>query len=515
VEVTNTSKIPYFFIEEVGIGSINYTNDLDLSSGADVNAVAEIIYGNVTIQSSVDNRFNSSAVIIMTDLHYLTTPRIYRNGKNCQSSICTLISYKPLSGTLTFNVTEFSSYTTDNNANLSVWDASDPEGGSTTKYVDNDVMFYTNYTDSLTGKIINGTNVNCKIKFNESGVWSLQEDMNFNDTTMIYEYNRSFSFNDTIAWNVDCSGLLAGYEPLNVTDDILILPIPDLIISSLNFLNTSEMFEGELANISLNITNLGSLEALNFFTEIEVSLWNGTKTLNETLLSDKINLSAGSSAIINFTWIGKIGNYIFDGTVDSTNIVIEMNDSNNFFSKNTSVSSWHIFYGDYGYALFISNAVNETLMNWSASSPEASLFYSDVDSTFYPFDLDALSGVGDLADADNALGLSGFADGIVSLFDADNNGIADRTMTLEIAGVDIANIPIINSTNTSSFLTGILWDTNDGASYDGNQDLVFVTVLNMSKVGYYGTYDFEIRVPATLDTLFGVTNVVEKTMEVK
>jgi hypothetical protein len=63
----------------------------------------------------------------------------------------------------------------------------------------------------------------------------------------------------------------------------------------------------------------------------------------------------------------------------------------------------------------------------------------------------------------------------------------------------INSIPIVNSTNSSSFVTGILWDTTGGFNfYSGTQPIVFVTVMNQSQQGAYGIYDYEIAVPAKL-----------------
>ncbi len=62
----------------------------------------------------------------------------------------------------------------------------------------------------------------------------------------------------------------------------------------------------------------------------------------------------------------------------------------------------------------------------------------------------------------------------------------------------ITNVPIVNSTNgTTSFVTGILWDTSDGGTqYNGTQDIVFTSESDTAKQGGRGIYDFEISVPA-------------------
>ena len=63
----------------------------------------------------------------------------------------------------------------------------------------------------------------------------------------------------------------------------------------------------------------------------------------------------------------------------------------------------------------------------------------------------------------------------------------------------INEVPIVNSTNNTNFVTGILWDYGDGGvEYNGTQDIVFITEINKGKQGYNGTVDFEIKIPAAL-----------------
>ena len=46
----------------------------------------------------------------------------------------------------------------------------------------------------------------------------------------------------------------------------------------------------------------------------------------------------------------------------------------------------------------------------------------------------------------------------------------------------IKNITMINSTNSSRFMTGILWDTSDANThYDGTQDLIVITEQNITQ----------------------------------
>jgi hypothetical protein len=85
-----------------------------------------------------------------------------------------------------------------------------------------------------------------------------------------------------------------------------------------------------------------------------------------------------------------------------------------------------------------------------------------------------------------------------------DNGVPKETITKDVYGMDIINIPVVNSTNSTSFKTGILWDYGDGGTtYSGSQDVVFLSIVNKSQQGYNETRDFEIRIPATLGQLSG------------
>ncbi|RLE47581.1 hypothetical protein DRJ25_02070, partial [Candidatus Woesearchaeota archaeon] len=75
-----------------------------------------------------------------------------------------------------------------------------------------------------------------------------------------------------------------------------------------------------------------------------------------------------------------------------------------------------------------------------------------------------------------------------------------QSTNFTVFGRLIQNVPFINSTNSSNFITGILWDsTNDSdGQFSGNETLVFVSKINRNKPGLFGVYDYEIKVPVLL-----------------
>ncbi|MBW2965753.1 hypothetical protein KY342_01465 [Candidatus Woesearchaeota archaeon] len=98
--------------------------------------------------------------------------------------------------------------------NLIIWDETDSgmPYGNQTKYANEQVKFFANYTNS-TGTI---EGANCTINFSDGSGY-----MSWN-TTGFYEYNRSFSSDGTYDWNVTCTySLIFNTANDNVTIDVI------------------------------------------------------------------------------------------------------------------------------------------------------------------------------------------------------------------------------------------------------------------------------------------------------
>ena len=130
---------------------------------------------------------------------------------------------------------------------------------------------------------------------------------------------------------------------------------------------------------------------------------------------------------------------------------------------------------------------------------------SDSDSTIgwtnlHPIGRNLSSGIrtDDFKELDDALNMTTFLDSVNNTFTKNNDPIL--TTSFEVYSTFIDNVSVVNSTNTSSFITGILWDSSDSnpGEYNGTQDIVFITKINNSRQGGFGTYDYEIKVPANL-----------------
>ncbi|MFH1590898.1 MAG: DUF2341 domain-containing protein [archaeon] len=367
-----------------------------------------------------------------------------------------------------------------------------------------DIMIFANVTDDWAMDDvwvnINGTNYTMTSYSGDVFNYS------FNSTGFsVGIHNYTIYANDTVGNNA---------TPLSGNFTI-VLSDADLFIANITFSSYSQI-EGENITIFVNVSNNGSASASDFMVRLNISLFNGSYVFNRSSLSEEQTVAGGDSVIVNFSWIAEIGTFGFLAIADDLENITETYETNNILVRNYSTSSWTIFYGSYNYSIIIDNGEGDIFREWNATTPGGNSFYADADASFQPWNLKPLNGTSDFAEADLALGSTFFADSIAGLFDPDGDDAPDKEVSIEIAGVWVDEVPVVNSTNSSSFRTGLLWDSADGGSeYNGSQDLVLVTVLNASKQGLYGVYDYEVRVPVNLKCLVAGTDLVSRVEELK
>lgn len=136
-----------------------------------------------------------------------------------------------------FTFTGFFTYTSSGNAGLALWDLTDSEGGSWKVYAYGSqlasgpnstatAVFYANYTSLASGQSINGSGVWCNISFYNASGWSSSSSMQFNSSSKLYDYNRTFNSRGYYLWNTTCDGSSQGFTALNATDDINVTNTP-------------------------------------------------------------------------------------------------------------------------------------------------------------------------------------------------------------------------------------------------------------------------------------------------
>jgi len=190
--------------------------------------------------------------------------------------------YGSNSTTFWFNVTHFTGYAggIGFTSNLTIYDSNDTEGGSKIVYQNQQAVFYADYVNSTSGLVIIGAT--CNFTENSSGSWSTPASMDYNATSLLYEYNKSFSLAGTFAWNVTCFGN-SNFDALSANDTIVItsdITAPNLtILSPENRTYTTQ-------NILINLTNSSDAQSVWWY--------NGTANITYTALT-YFNFSEGSN----------------------------------------------------------------------------------------------------------------------------------------------------------------------------------------------------------------------------
>ncbi len=493
----NAGSISNFYVEN-SEGRIDFSGTVNLSGGVNLDEVINISYNYAYLDSSAEQRLNTTATLMLYGLPYNYQPVVFSDGTICLA--CTILSY--VAGDITFTVPHFSEFTTGTNSELGIWDDTDNQAKSSGQQI----YFYANYTNRTSGNPID--DADCTIDFNTTGFTPVL--MQYNDTFDLFIYNRSFASLGDYFWNVTCNR--TGYETLNLTDPVNVSLDLNLTVLNITFSPTDPV-EGEQVTVNVNISNYGTQTADNFTVELNTSVWNGTWKHEDTQQSSEKTLTNGTM-IVTFSWTADIGTHKFEAYVDNQDNVTEQNETDNTYSTNLTVDAWCTLYGKYSnYIRALRDSDNHSLTEWEFTPADGNIYFADADADFEFSNLEALNASGDLVQADQALGMTNFTDSLSSLYDPNEDGLPDNTQAFNISGRTI-QVPVIDSGTGSVFVTGVLWDGADGAEYTGNEDLVFVTNLNGSQAGTYGTYDYEVRLPSTLENLKESSDFVKRYDEI-
>ena len=307
-------------------------------------------------------------------------------------------------------------------------------------------------------------------------------------------------------WNVTCLDLAGNYK--TSTTENFTIPAPDLIITSGNItFSEASPSEGENITIYANIFSVGGTKAQN----INVQFYLGDPDTIGIQIGNNATiplLNPNENATVNVTWSTTMGTskiyVIIDPPLATNGTIQEQDESNNKAFNTITISGYHVIVGNATSKSEMNNNFSNTLYSWLKYNRTGdNIFASDYESQVSWSSLVALgrniSGTAqsdDFNELDIALSMENFSDSINNTYTSSNSPKQTRSFT--IFGNSVSNVPIINSTNSSNFVTGILWDSNDGSNYDGTQDVIFITEVNQAKQGYDGIYDFEIKVPAAL-----------------
>jgi len=264
----------------------------------------------------------------------------------------------------------------------------------------------------------------------------------------------------------------------------------------------------ENINITMNasVKNIGRADAYN----VTISFYNEETFISNVTLN---HIPRGSFAVAQTQFAPKIGlNNIFvyvDPPTETNGSIQESNESNNIANNTLHVVAWQEFFGNITLDKRLSTSDNSNISLWfNQTFASGNIFITDSEAQISWSSLQALgrnasnsSTTNDFADADYLLNMSSFSDSVSNRFTSD--GITPiATTNFTVHNKEIFNVPVINSINSSNFITGILWDTTkdtDGEfSIEDKEDLIFVTKVNPKMQGAFGTYDYEITIPVKI-----------------
>ncbi len=123
VDLSNVQNLTF---ENMTSGKIRFAENVTLEGIANINDYVKISDNRIEINSSALPALNKTATLFIYNLTY-ANPRIIRDGVVCPSETCAIISY--VNGTLSFNVTRFSVYSSEETPPGS---SGSPDGSSNT-----------------------------------------------------------------------------------------------------------------------------------------------------------------------------------------------------------------------------------------------------------------------------------------------------------------------------------------------------------------------------------------------
>ncbi|MBI2133943.1 hypothetical protein HYU11_04645, partial [Candidatus Woesearchaeota archaeon] len=342
--------------------------------------------------------------------------------------------------------------------------------------------------------------------------------------------NLSFGDKHTGYWNytIDTSVFPDGHYniTLNATDfmensaiyanhSIITIdnPKPDLYINSSEINITANLIEGQTVQINSTLKNLGDDTAYN----INVSFYeNGILAKNFTIE----NLSPSLETTLIYNWTAVIGNYNItietDPPIASNGTTNETNETNNIANFTLFIPAYGVYYGQAILNIHLGTSENGWQIRWLNQTNSSGNIYVTSTATRNSVSWQNLQAIGiakngdratdDWEEMDMMLNMSNLTDSINRTYTVQGDPI--NITSFNLFSSPIQNVSVANSTNSSNFLTGILWDTTDAETqYNTGDvpDLVFVTSINRNKQGKYGIYDFELKVPANLRTYRNAT----------
>ncbi len=189
-------------IGKTGYGLIEFSQPVDIA-GVDIDKAVEISFNKIYVNTTQATGLNKQASItfyydyINTTnffgvFHVTVEPIILKDGSLCQG--CARTGFVA-DASATYSVPQFSSYTTEPNAKLSVYDEHDLDN-TTDLYPGQQIKFYADYRTQVANIPISDAPLYeglCGISFSDEHP-SIIHNMDYNTSSQLWEYNRSFFY---------------------------------------------------------------------------------------------------------------------------------------------------------------------------------------------------------------------------------------------------------------------------------------------------------------------------------
>lgn len=320
------------------------------------------------------------------------------------------------------------------------------------------------------------------------------------------DFSTEILINVSGEWNFTCHAidLVYNYNYFNIPNITVDSGKPDLSIGTIVFSDNSP-YEGQEIIINASILNSGCSNANDLFVGAYLNNpFSGGILIPPT---KKVNVSSFSNSYVDFLYTAIVGLSNIFIYADNTSIILEDNETNNLGNNSFRVTYWQEFYGKINQSKVLGFDL-DFFNNWvKENGLQGNVFMADVESEIDWLSLRAIGkdsfGVdssSDFSEIDSVLGMAGEIDSVYNTYT--NSGTIKEFSNFQIHENSITNVPVVNSTNNTNFITGILWDSSDdfNGEYDSveKEDLVFVAKLNESSWGKYGFYDYEIKIPVRL-----------------
>ncbi len=243
---------------------------------------------------------------------------------------------------------------------------------------------------------------------------------------------------------------------------------------------------------------------------------NASETVNCTLHfagTDYVNSTSSTNVCWTVTGLSKGNHTPVNATCDDAS-GNEANTSNAWVYARPDM--WHDFCGNISGIIVLRNV--SVVYNWTWSGDGNIYAYSsNADIDWGSLVALGRTAAGDAAtddfeEVDEVLETSSYINNTNITFSTDGSS-PKNTTSFTINTQTVTDVPIVNSTDTWSFITGILWDSSDTVGdneFDSadNEDLVFVAKINRTASSACSEgANYEILLPDTLDTYKGGASV--------